>query len=136
VTGATGATGQRGYSICRKIKTSIRAQRKQVSRNQILRLAVRLKNRSGGDVDQGKWYLVLPDGVTYKGSSLPLQAAGSLRGSLLVLDPLVVYAKRSIKFTITIQIMPTASGRLVFRTFLNDPDTFCQMVSSATVRLV
>ncbi|EWM20622.1 hypothetical protein Naga_101150g1 [Nannochloropsis gaditana] len=54
-------------------------------------------------------------------------------GSLLILDPVIIHAKRSIKFTITIQIMSTASGRLVFRTFLTDPHTNCQMVTSKTL---
>lgn len=82
-------------------------------------------------MDEGKWFLVLPAGVTFKGSSLPsLQAVGSL----LVLDPLVINAKKWITFTVTVEIQSTASGRLVFHSFLNDPDTYCEAVASVTVR--
>jgi len=124
------ATGAQGYSICEKIQTGIKAQNKKVSRNQILRIAVRLRNRSGGDVDEGKWFLQLPSGVTFVASSNP---SLQIVGNIIILDPLIVYTKKSITYTITIKIEPTASGRLVFHSFLNDPDTYCRDVASITV---
>jgi hypothetical protein len=123
-------TGARGYSICEKIETSLKAQKKQVSRNEKVRIAVRLRNRSGGDVDEGTWFLQLPPGVAFVSSSLP-----SLRkvGNMIILDPVVVHSKKSITFTIQIKIEPTASGRLVFHSFLTNPDINCQDVASVTV---
>jgi len=123
-------TGVRGYSICKKIQTIIKTQRKEVSHNQNVRIAVRLKNRSGGDVDNGQWYLLLPEGLEYVSSSLP-----SLKkiGDRLLLDPLMIYTKKSITFTIIMKVLPTATGRVVFHSFLYDPDTDCKRVSSATV---
>ena len=123
-------TGVRGYSICKKIQTIIKTQRKEVSHNQNVRIAVRLKNRSGGDVDNGQWYLLLPEGLEYVSSSLP-----SLKkiGDRLLLDPLMIYTKKSITFTIIMKVLPMATGRLVFHSFLHDPHTDCKRVSSATV---
>lgn len=127
------ATGAQGYSICQKIQTSIKAQKKDVARNEIVRIAVRLRNRSGGDVDEGKWFLQLPSGVTFVTSSFP-----SLRivGNMIILAPFIVYTKKSITFSITLKIEPTASNRLVFHSFLTDPDTYCQNVASVTVSLL
>ena len=119
-----------GYSICEKIQTSIKTQRNEVSHNQNVRIAVRLKNRSGGDVDEGQWYLLVPEGLKYVRSSLPsLQESGDR----LIVDSLMIYTKKSITFTITMKVLPEASGRLVFHSFLIDPDTYCERVSSATV---
>ena len=123
-------TGVRGYSICEKIQISIKAKKRDVSLNQNVRIAVRLRNRSGGDVDVGKWFLQLPPGVAFVSSSLPsLQKVGDM----LILDPVVVYTKKSITFTIYIKIEPTASDRLGFHSFLNDPDSNCQDVAALTV---
>ena len=123
-------TGARGYSICEKIQTSIKTEKKQVSRNQNNRIAVRLRNRSGGDVNEGKWFLQLPPGVAFVSSSLPsLQKVGNM----IILDPVIVYIKKSITFVITIKIEPTASDRLVLHSFLTDPSINCQDVASVTV---
>jgi hypothetical protein len=34
------------------------------------------------------------------------------------------------------KVLPTASGRLVFHSFMQDPDTHCERISSATVSSV
>ena len=82
-----------GFALCKKIQTSIKTQRKEVSHNQNVRIAVRLKNRSGGDVDEGQWYLLVPDGLEYVSSSLPsLQESGDR----LLLDTLLIYSKKTL----------------------------------------
>jgi len=113
--------------------TSIKVQKTEVSRNQNFRISVRLKNRSGGDVDEGRWSLVVPPEVAFVSTSLGTSL--QLVGDRLILSPLVIYAQKSIKFTITMRVLLTASGRLVFHSFLNDPDIYCEKVASETVSL-
>jgi hypothetical protein len=53
---------------------------------------------------------------------------------MLILDPLVVHTKKRITFTITVRV-EAAPGRLVFHSFLTDPDINCQDVASVTVSI-
>ena len=75
-------------------------------------------------MDEGRWSLVVPPGVAFVSTSLGTSL--QLVGDRLILSPLVVYAQKGIIFTITMRVLPTASGRLVFHSFLNDPDTYCE----------
>ena len=81
-------------------------------------------------MDEGKWFLQLPPGVNFISSSLP---SLEVVGNMIILDPVIVYTKKSITFVITIKIEPTAPDRLVYHSFLTDPDINCQDVASVTV---
>ena len=127
--------GPRGFSICKKIKAGIKIMKKIVKRGDTIKIFMRLMNLSGGDVDDGRWFIVLPEGVTYTGSSLKSPLT-ELSSNVYTWDPVVVYTKKREFFSLSVFIEETASDRLVFRTFLEDPEDYCEATSALTVRLV
>jgi hypothetical protein len=127
--------GPRGFSICKKIKADIKIRKKNVKRGDTVKIFVRLMNLSGGDVDDGRWFIVLPEGVTYTGSSLTSRLT-ELSLNVYAWDPVIVHTKKREYFSLSVFIEDTASDRLVFRSFLEDPEDYCEATSALTVRLV
>lgn len=125
--------GALAFSICKKVKASIKSKNKEVRPGQLVRIDIRLINRSGDDVDEGQWMLMLPDGVTFEKASIETL---DIEGSLIVLRPVVIDSKKKSYFSIAVRIDEAASGRLVFRSFLNDADAYCEAVSAITVRIL
>jgi len=76
---------------------------------------------------------MLPDGVKYEKSST--DAVTEVSPGLLVYNPLQIYAKKALSFRIAVRIGQGASGSLVFRSFLNDFDAYCEATSAMTVRI-
>ena len=106
-----------------------------MKRGETVEILVRLVNLSGGDVDDGRWLIVLPAGVTYDHSSIPLKRL-DMNQNVFAWDPVVVYTKSKKDFSLSVFIEDTASDRLVFRSFLKDPEDYCEAESALTVRLV
>jgi len=123
-------TGAPAFSICKKVKASIKTKNKEVRPGQLVRIDIRLINRSGDDVDLGQWLLMLPDGVTYEKASIDTL---EVEGNLVVLNPIMIEAKKKVYLSIALKI--DYGTRLVFRSFLNDVDAYCEAASAITVRI-
>lgn len=106
-----------------------------MQRGQTVKIFVRLINLSGGDIDAGRWFIELPAGVRLVESSIPLTDLGPDRNGF-AWDPVVVYTKATEYFSLSVFIESTASDRLVFRSFLEDPEDYCEAESALTVRFM
>lgn len=94
-------------------------------------------NKSGDDIDDGVWTMILPDGVTYEKASInAVEEKTTAEGErAIVYNPLRMDARKKVIFSVNVKIdSATTSGRLVFRTFLNDFEAYCEATSAMTVR--
>jgi len=124
--------GARGYSICQKVKASIKSKNKEVRQGQLVRIDIRLINRSGGDIQEGRWTMMLPAGVNFGKAST--DAVKEESPGLIVYERLNIYAQKALYFIIAVKI-EGATGSVVFRSFLNDRAAYCEATSALTVRI-
>jgi hypothetical protein len=104
----------------------------KVFRNQEEALRVKLINRSKGDVDRGLWVIVLPVGVSFVSSSVPLKQS-SPGSNVYILNSVKIQFKDSLTFFVNVRIAGTAPERVTLRAFLTDEDNYCESISSITV---
>jgi hypothetical protein len=76
--------------------------------------------------------LMLPDGVMYEKASIDIL---DVEGSLIGLRPVKIEVRKKTSFSIAVRIAEGTSGRLVFRSFLNNADAYCEATSAMTVRV-
>ena len=93
---------------------------------------VKLENRSKGDVDRGWWMIVLPVGVSFHSSSIPLTQS-PYAANVYILNPVKIQFRDSLTFFVKVQIGRDAPDRVTLRSFLTDEDNYCESVSSFTV---
>ena len=76
--------------------------------------------------------MVLPNGVSYvaSGSSNSIWNAGNI----VAVDPVNIFQKGRMTFAVNVKVLPTAGPRLVFRSFLSDPLSYCEATDALTVR--
>lgn len=123
----TSITGPRGYSNCKKIKADIKTKKVKVAPGDTVRIAVWLVNKSDGDIDDGHWFIILPPGVTYVGSSIRL----AQDGQTLSLNPVQIFYQGEAAIH-----EPNAPNRLTFHSFLDDDEGYCEATDALTVGLV
>lgn len=120
------------------MEDSSKSKDKVVSQGQLVEIDVRLINKSGGDIDEGMWTMILPPGVTFEKGSIALTSGpvpSDPTRTQVVLDGLDIYTGKALYFSITVRIGSVETGSsLVFRSFLNDFDAYCEAFSALTVR--
>ena len=107
----------------------MKTRQTKVVKGKRIRMAIRLINKSDGDISDGNWFIVLPPGVTYVGSSVAL----AHDGARLDLDPVEIYTKGRLQFWIDVHIESNAPDRLTFHSFLDDYDAYCEAADALTV---
>ena len=84
------------------------------------------------DIEGGRWFMILPSGVSFRSGT---GGVISTRSNIVALDSLHLFTKGRLIFKISLQVHPGAPSRLVFRSFLNDLTSNCEAAHALTVSL-